>query len=320
MTEVLHGALSIDPPLDRSVVTVGTFDGVHRGHQALVEAALDRAGGLDRADARRRPVVAYTFHPHPATLFAPRAPKTLMPLDRRVAALRTAGADRVLVEPFDRAFAAVDADDWVRRYLVERLRPSHVVIGFNFTYGRGRGGNPDHLRKKGTEHGFDVVVVDPVMVAGRVASSSEVRRAVEAGDVGLARELLGRPFAVIGEVVSGDGRGRTIGFPTANIAPEHEQLPARGVYASWLELLEGPRRGDRLRSVTNVGVRPTFDGEAVRVETHALDETPDLYGVRVAVHLLERIREERSFPGPDALSAQIARDVARARAVLEASR
>lgn len=304
---VISGALSLEPPLPGSVVTVGTFDGVHRGHQTLVRRARQAAGRLGH------PVIAYTFDPHPARLFSPRVPKTLMPLDRRVDALIAAGADRVLVERFDRAFSEVDADDWVERYLVARLHPAHVVIGFNFSYGRGRGGDPAHLRRMGTRHGFSVEVVEPVLVEGRMPSSTEVRRAVERGDVEEAAFLLGRPYAVVGVVGPGDRRGRELGFPTANVTPEHEQLPATGVYAGWLEILSGRGAGERYPAVTNVGARPTFGGTALRVEAHVLDAHLDLYGARVAVELTKRIRPERTFDGPDALRAQIAEDIAVAR-------
>ncbi|MEL6188495.1 MAG: bifunctional riboflavin kinase/FAD synthetase [Myxococcota bacterium] len=311
----IPGALALESPLEASVVTVGTFDGVHRGHRVL----LDRARAV--ADRGKWPVVAYTFHPHPARLFAPSAPKTLMPIDRRVAALREAGADLVVVETFDRDFANVGADDWVERYLVQRLRPQHVVVGFNFSYGRGRGGDPDHLRSMGLRHRFSVEIVEAVTFEARVASSTEIRRAVEDGRMDDAAFLLGRPFAVVGTVVPGDQRGRTLGFPTANVDPDHEQIPAPGVYAGHLEVLSSPQgglpEGTRFPSVTNVGARPTFGGGMVTVESHVLDAAPDLYGARVSVEFRRRLRAERAFDGPAALRAQIDKDVAAARAVLE---
>ncbi len=307
---LLQGALSIEPPLPGSVVTIGTFDGVHRGHQALLERAVHRARRV------RLPVVAYTFDPHPAALFSPRPPRMLQPLDRRVHHLTEHGADRVVVERFDRAFSEVEADDWVVRYLVERLRPDHVVVGFNFSFGRGRAGDPDRLRRLGTRHGFSVEVVEPVAVGGRIGSSTEVRRLVAAGAVEEASELLGRAPAVVGPVVPGDQRGRELGFPTANVAPEHDALPGPGVYAGWLVALDGPP-GPRLKSVINVGHRPTFGGETMTVEAHVLDARLDLYGVRVELAVERRLRDERRFDDPAALQAQIAADVAEARASLE---
>lgn len=308
--DAIPGALALAPPLEASVVTVGTFDGVHRGHRVL----LDKGRAV--ADRGSWPLVAYTFHPHPARLFAPSAPKTLMPIDRRVRALKAAGADKVLVENFDRDFAAVTADDWVERYLVQPLRPQHVVVGFNFSYGRGRGGDAAHLRRMGTKHGFSVEIVEAVTFEGEVASSTEVRKAVAAGRVTHAAHLLGRPFEVVGVVESGDQRGRTLGFPTANVGPEHEQLPAKGVYAGHLEILTGPQAGRRWPAVTNVGRRPTFGGKEVTIEAHVLDESIDLYGARVAVSFEHQLRGELTFDGPEALKAQIADDVGAARKAL----
>lgn len=315
--DAIPGALALESPLKASVVTVGTFDGVHRGHRVL----LDHARAV--ADRGGWPVVAYTFDPHPARLFAPKAPETLMPIDRRVEALVQAGADLVVVENFDRDFANVEADDWVERYLVEQLRPQHVVVGFNFSYGRGRGGGPDHLREMGLRHRFSVEIVEAVTVDERVASSTEIRRAVREGRVDDAAFLLGRPFAVVGHVVPGDQRGRTLGFPTANVKPDHEQLPGPGVYAGHLVVLSAPdgasTAGTRFPAVTNVGARPTFGGGMVTVESHVLDATPELYGARVAVEMHRRLRGERAFEGPEALKAQIRTDVAAARDVLEVS-
>lgn len=308
----MRGALSIEPPLAGSVVTVGTFDGVHRGHQELV-----RRAGV--ASARvGRPVVAYTFDPHPASLFAPSPPKTLMPLDRRVEALLAAGAGSVLVENFDGELADVDAEDWVDRYLVRPLRPQHVVVGFNFTFGRGRKGTAAGLVPLGAKYGFGVEVVDAIEVEGVVVSSTQIRRVVSEGRMEMAALLLGRPFQVVGRVRQGDQRGRTIGFPTANVDPEQKQLPCPGVYAGWLQVLDGPKAGIRWPAVTNVGSRPTFKTEAdVTVESHVLDQTLDLYGSRVEVEFLVRLRGERAFSGPEALRAQIAADVALAREELE---
>lgn len=317
MVEWTAGALAVDPPLEASVVTLGTFDGVHCGHRELVRRARKAA---DQAGV---PAVAYTFDPHPARVLVPEAaPPTIQTLDRRVAELLRAGVHRVVVERFDGPFSRVDADTWVRDYLWERLRPRRVVVGFNFTYGRQRGGDPSHLRRMGSELGFAVEEVAAVQVGDRVASSSRIRAAVEAGDLATAAVLLGRPFSVTGQVVAGDRRGRSLGFPTANVLPEAELLPGHGVYASRLKVLEPasgrtPPELDSGAAVTNVGLRPTFDGGRVTVETHVLDAPGplDLYGCRVEVELLERIRGERRFDGIEALVDQIGRDVGAARRI-----
>lgn len=302
--------MAVDPPLDGSVVTLGTFDGVHRGHQALVARALQTAR------AQTVPAVAYTFDPHPAQVVAPRyAPQMLQALDQRVAHLKRHGIDMVVVEPFDETFAAVAADDWVERYLWQRLRPVRVVIGFNFTYGRERGGNPEQLRRMGAKLGFGVDEVEPVKIGPIVASSSRVREFVLEGNVEAASELLGRPFALTGRVVEGDRRGRELGFPTANLSPDAELIPAHGVYASRVSRLEDVSGGPAAPAITNVGMRPTFRGQFVTVETHLLDFDGDLYGQRLKVELVGRIRGEQRFDGIDALKAQIQADIQTARSI-----
>ena len=313
MEAVIPGALSLERPLAGSVITAGTFDGVHRGHQTLVEKARFRA------QKANLPLVAYTFDPHPASLFAPTPPKMLMPLDRRISALRSVGVDRVVVEPFNRQFSQLAAEDWVLKYVHKQLNPSCLVVGFDFTYGKSRAGRVDTLREVGRRLGFDVEVVQPIKVEGVVVSSSEIRRCVQGGRVEDAARLLGRPHAIVGVVEPGEQRGRTIGFPTANVAPEHEQMAADGVYAGWLEILDGANAGKRWRAVTNIGVRPTFDGTRPTIETHILDARLELYGVRVAVELWKRLRGERAFKGPEALRAQIEVDVALAREELGSS-
>ncbi len=302
----MHGARSLPEPLAGSVVTLGAFDGVHVGHQALIARTTAAAA------RRALPAVAYTFDPHPAKILAPKmAPRTLTSLEERVRLLRAYGIDSVVVEPFDAAFAEVTADEWVERFLFDRLRPVSVVVGFNFSYGKGRGGNPDHLTAAGAGLGFTVDVVAPVVLDGAVVSSTRVRELLLEGNVEGAALLLGRPFAVTGKVVPGDRRGRTIGFPTANVEPDHELLPEHGVYASRVDL--GDRRVD---SVTNIGRRPTFSGRHVTVESYLLDWEGDLYGAAVRVELIARLREERRFDGVDALKAQLAHDVEHARRAL----
>lgn len=309
--KVIHGALSLKKPLEASVVTVGTFDGVHCGHQALIRRACNYA------QSHKLPVVAYTFDPHPARFLTGRGPRTLMPLDRRIDALIEAGADTVLVETFNADFAAVSAEDWGTRYLVQALEPAHVVIGFNFSYGQGRGGSPETLLEQGRRLGFSVDVVEPVSIGSKVASSTEVRKALSEGRIHEVTELLGRPFAVVGHVTTGQQLGRKLGFPTANVLAEHEQVPATGVYVGWLQKLDGAQKVERWPVVVNIGNRPTFRGEGLTVEAHILDAQVDLYGARVAVEFLSRLRDEQTFDGPDSLRAQIAQDVSAARKELK---
>ena len=306
----MPGVQALEAPLAGSVVTVGAFDGVHRGHQAL----LGRAAALARAEGV--PAVAFTFHPHPAKVLAPAAaPPLIVSIEERARLLRAMGMDYVVVQPFDAALAEVSAEAFLRDYLLGPLAPRHVVVGFNFAYGKGRRGDRATLEAAGRAHGFTVDVVAPVEVDGAVCSSTRVRARLLAGDVPGAARLLGRPPFLTGTVVPGDQRGRTIGFPTANVDPEPELLPSAGVYATRV-VWDGQPVG--LPSVCNIGRRPTFGGGDVTVEVHVLDFEGDLYGRRLRVELVGRLREERRFDGRGALVAQLHQDVASARAVLGA--
>lgn len=301
--------------LQSSVVTLGTFDGVHLGHQELIRRTVTAARKA------HVPAVAYTFDPHPAKILAPSfAPRTLTSLPERIRVMKSLGIDRVLVEHFDQKFADVDADDWVESYLVKQLHPIHVVVGFNFSYGKGRGGDPSHLETNGMEFGFSVEVVEPVSVSTLVCSSTRVREFLLEGNVEGARMLLDRPFALTGTVVRGQERGKTIGVPTANLAPESELIPAQGVYATRVVIdpSDDPHAVEQLHpAVTNIGLRPTFDGSGVTIESHLIDWTGDLYNKRIRVELVARVRDERRFSGVEQLVAQIKNDVVEARRLLE---
>jgi riboflavin kinase/FMN adenylyltransferase len=310
---VIPGARAIADPLSGSVVTLGAFDGVHRGHQALIHRAVECAKALGVE------AVAYTFDPHPAKVLAPKvAPRMLIPLRERIRLIEKLGIDRVIVEPFDPAFAELTADAWVEGYLAEKLRPKVVIVGFNFSYGRGRGGNPDHLRRSGERLGFSVEVVEPVVVSTMVVSSTRIREFLLEGNVSGARLLLGRPFALTGPVIKGEGRGHRIGVPTANLQPENELIPEHGVYATRV-VIDPDGAGAQetlLPAVTNIGLRPTFAGSTVSVESHLLDYEGELYGRRLRVELIEHLRDERRFDGVEALVRQIHEDIERARHVL----
>lgn len=309
MDFVIHGALTVDPPLEGSVVTLGAFDGVHLGHQALIRRTVEAARERDVTS------VGYTFYPHPAKTLAPQmAPKMLESIETRARRMHEAGLDKVLVEPFDAEFSKVTAGDFVAEFLVRPLNPKLVIVGFNFFYGRGRGGDTDHLRRAGKTYGFEVEIVPQIEKGTIVASSTAIREYLLEGNIDAARELLGRPFELAGDVIEGHKRGRTIGFPTANLAFDAELLPASGVYATRVTL----PNGEVADGVTNIGTRPTFDGVEPSVETYVLDWSGDLYGQRIAVTLEKRLRDERRFDGIDALKTQLAADVDAARAALGA--
>ena len=292
-------------------VTVGNFDGVHRGHQSLV------AGAVRQARARGGTAVALTFDPHPSRVLSPdKAPSTLMTLDQRAEMLAALGVDRLAILPFTFELSRESAADFARKVLREALGARVVVVGESFRFGRGREGDLALLNRLGQALGFAVQGTKPVFHEGAPISSTRIREALSGGAVARAREMLGRPFFMDGAVVRGLGRGKTIGLPTANLEVVNETLPARGVYACWCRVL-GDGEGTRQAAVVNIGHRPTFGSGALSVEAHLLDFQGEIYGRTVRAEFHERLREERTFAGPEALLRQVADDVARARRMLD---
>ena len=311
--QVLHDVADLEPGQGHAV-TIGTYDGVHTGHQTVIAATrrLANERGLGTA--------VVTFHPHPASVLRPEsAPLMLTDLEQRLDLLAEAEVDTTVVIAFDADQATETAEDFVRRVLVEGLRARVIVVGDDFHFGKGREGNVELLTELGARYDFEVIglglLLQPDRDAGSV-SSTAVRRAVAAGEVGTASELLGRYHEVRGTVVTGDERGRTIGFPTANVAvPRDRALPGDAVYAAWYLRPDGSVHP----SAVNVGKRPTFyeNAEHSLMEAHLLDFDGDLYGESARVCFVERLRGERRFDGIDALQAQLAADVAAAREVLD---
>jgi riboflavin kinase/FMN adenylyltransferase len=288
-------------------VTVGNFDGVHRGHQALVKAAVARAreeGG---------PSVVLTFDPHPGRILDPDgAPAALTTLAQKEELLAELGIDRLAVLPFDAGLARLSPEAFGREVLRETLGARIVVIGESFRFGHRREGDARTLSALGARLGFAVHALPAVLEDGRPVSSSRVRLELGRGEVAAARALLGRAYFVDAAVVRGEGRGRALGVPTANLAPENEILPAPGVYAGRCRLADGEWRP----AVINLGHRPTFGGGALALEAHLIDFDGDLYGARVRLSFHERLRDEQRFPGKEALVARVKEDIARARALL----
>ena len=282
--------------------TVGNFDGVHLGHQAIL------ASLIAAARARSAPSLLITFEPHPLAVVAPsRRPKLLQTRRQKLETLEATGLDRLLVLPFDRELAALTGEEFFGDFLAQRIRFASVHVGGNFRFGRLRVGDIRLLETIGSASGFSVVTVPPVEIDGDTVSSSAIRVAIEAGDVAKARAMLSRPFALTGEVVRGEGRGRELSYPTANLAVENETIPSRGVY-----ITETLAFASRFPSITNVGFRPTFAGTSLSVESHLLDVDEDLYGERIEVRFLARLRDEIAFAGPAELQDQIGRDQAAA--------
>lgn len=288
-------------------VAIGNFDGVHMGHQALLRLARTRA------DRLKKPLLALTFEPHPRRFFMPEAPPfRLDALERKAELLGEAGVDVVLALPFDAALAALSPEAFVSDVLRGQLKAAHVVVGYDFTFGQARAGGTDLLKSLGAKQGFGVDVVAAVGEVDVVYSSTRVRQHLEMGEPEKAAHILGRPWEVQGAVLHGDKRGRTIGFPTANVDMGDFLVPRLGVYAVRLRRADGAV----LNGVANVGRRPTFGKEAVALEVHVFDFAGDLYGetVRVAFHAF--LRPEQKFSGLDALKAQIAADSSAARKLL----
>ncbi len=301
-------------PLRAPAVALGNFDGVHRGHLALLELARTRA------DAHDGDAGVVTFDPHPAIFFSPNlAPPLIMPIERRLELCAQAGMDFVLIEPFNKQTASMEAEDFVKEFLARDLGARNIVVGHDFHFGKGRRGDPTLLATLGGVLGIDVDVVSAVSVGGVPCSSTKIREFLLEGRVEGARLLLGRPFEMTGQVIEGDKRGRTIGFPTANMVPEGDLMPRTGVYSAWAYLLneQGDAETTRHPAAVNIGTNPTFArtqiGNPLRVEAHLIEFVGNLYGKRLRLELLSRLRDERRFDDVADLTAQIRRDVIHAK-------
>jgi riboflavin kinase/FMN adenylyltransferase len=299
--------------LGRTVVTVGNFDGVHRGHQHVIAHARRVADRLELDT-----VVAVTFDPHPIAVLRPEhAPPTLTDIDHRVDLLGRAGVDDVLVVPFTREVADWPPERFVRDILVDTLHAAAVVVGANFRFGRRAAGDVALLRRLGAEGDF---LAEGVSLEGgpQVWSSTYVRTCLAAGDVEGAAEALGYPVTVRGTVERGDRRGRELGYPTANVPARSTAVPADGVYAGWLRVIDGGSPGEPLPAAVSVGVNPTFEGERTRrVEAYVLDRTDlELYGVQIAIDFYARMRGQVKYEGRESLIRQMRRDVEEIREVL----
>ncbi len=301
--KVFDDVATLRAHLRAPVVTVGNFDGLHRGHQAIVRTVLERARETGGSS------LMITFDPHPLKVLAPeRAPSMLTTRKQKLTLIEAAGLEYLLILPFTMELAEVAAERFVREHLAEGLGASEVYVGANFNFGRGREGNADLLIRLCGELGIRAAQVGEVLYLNSPISSSRIRRALQAGEVELARELLGRPYMIEGTVIHGESRGAALGFPTANLATENELVPQDGVYVSEAVTDDTPRP-----AVTNIGSRPTFEGARYAIETHILDNPGDLYERPLQVRLLARLRPELKFESPAALVDQVRRDVRRAR-------
>jgi riboflavin kinase/FMN adenylyltransferase len=305
---ILRDLPSFPPELRPSVAALGAFDGIHLAHAKILDTAVERARALGV------PAVACTFDPHPAAVLRPeRTPAPIGMLEENLARIAERGLDATLVIPFTREFSRMEAETFVDEVLVKTLGVHEVVVGFNHTFGSGARGTAVLLRELGTRRGFVTHVLPPLQVNGLTVSSSVIREALREGDVELARSLLGRPYSVTGSVQRGAGRGRTLGFPTANLKPDRPLALAGGVYAAHARW-----DGRRAEAVVNIGYRPTFDETQYWIEAYLFDFAGDLYDRVLTLDFLCRIRPEMKFPGVEALKTQVQADMQEARRLLRA--
>lgn len=292
--------------LRRPVLTLGNFDGVHCGHQAIFRRVVETAAASDGTP------VALTFHPHPAAVLKPGfEPSRLTDLRQRAQRIAATGIDTILFQRFTQRFSEIPAQEFVERLLVDGLGVIGIVVGHRVSFGHRRSGDADTLRELGQKHGFSVEVVGPVRVEGAEVSSSAIREAIAAGDLAQARAFLGVDPVLRGRVVQGDRRGRQLGFPTANLRVAGWVVPPDGVYAVRVRV-----GADWIDGVANLGRKPTFGENARGLEVHLLDWQGDLYDARIEVHFVAQLRAEQRFSGLEALVAQIGRDVDAARLCL----
>jgi riboflavin kinase/FMN adenylyltransferase len=305
MFRVYWSLSEIEPDRVPCALTIGNFDGVHEGHRRILHRVVELAREHGWTPA------VLTFHPHPATIVAPsRAPRLLSTPEQRLALMKDAGIEQVFVLPFNHEFSQLTAHEFVKQILVDALHAKAVMVGANFRFGHRASGDTRLLEELGKEYGYTTEIVDGVELRGRLVSSSELRRLVDEGAVSMACRLLGRPYAVEGEVVPGHGIGSKQTVPTLNLDTKAEILPATGVYITRTTDLDAFRQWP---SITNVGYRPTFDGDRLTVETFLLSPLEGDTPSHIRVEFLRRVREERKFDTPDALKTQIFKVVVRAK-------
>ncbi len=312
--KVLHGLEALKTPLARSVLTIGNFDGVHRAHQQLLAQASLLAGDAGG------PLVVLTFEPHPLSVVAPqRAPGRLALPDEKLRYLANAGADMVVIAKSEPALLGLEAERFIEEVVVRRFHPTHIVEGPSFGFGRGRKGTPQLLQQLAARFECQVHIVDPVTVRideneTLLVSSSLIRRLLFEGKVRHAAACLGRPYSLSGDVIAGDRRGRTIGFPTANITAGEQIVPADGVYAGRVVF-----HGDTYVAAISIGHTPTFHGTGQRIEAHLLDFDGDLYDQAIRIEFEHRLRDQQAFDSPEALVRQLHRDVEAVRGNVDGS-
>lgn len=304
---IIRGHKNIVERFPKPVLTLGNFDGVHLGHQAIFKQVVELARVIGGTS------IAFTFEPHPLKVIAPdRSPKLLNTFHGKMKLLAASGIDVVICANFTRAFAEQHPEDFARTVLHDQLGVHEIFVGYDYAFGKGREGSIESLKSMGLTYGFEVGVVEAIQVNGIVVSSSAIRELISSGSVDEAAKLLGRDYVLEGEVIHGSHRGQTLGFPTANLHTSNELLPGFGVYAVRASV-EGQRELD---GVASIGVRPTFDAGAVSIEVFLFNFEDDLYGRQMDVSFIKRLRGEKKFPDANALVAQVRKDVEEAKKIL----
>jgi len=289
-----------------SIITLGNFDGLHLGHQELIKKIIRRA----EETASLSMVV--TFRPHPLKILAPeKCPPLISIYEEKIHLIERLGIDVLVKIPFTLDFSAMEPREFVKDILCDLLGAKEIFVGYNYRFGKGRKGDIRMLRSLGEEFAFVVREIEQVSLNGEIISSTRIRQLLKNGDVEHAAKLLGRPYVLCGIVVKGDGRGRGLGFPTANIASRHAIIPGNGVYAVRIFV-----RDKHYNGIVNIGIRPTFDAKSLAVEVHIFGFDEDIYGEEVSISFIRRIREEKKFAGVPELIAQIKSDIAKAKGVL----
>jgi riboflavin kinase/FMN adenylyltransferase len=306
--QVIKGTESVPSACKGAFITIGNFDGVHLGHRHIFQKLVHEAH-----EAKRKALLV-TFVPHPKMVMHPeRRPFYLLTtLEEKIKLLETLSLDAVILIPFTLQYAATTATEFIMDFLWKNLQARKIFIGNDYRFGKGKIGNKDLLAAYGKKLGFDVTVINAYSIGNIVISSTRIRETILEGDVKQAALLLGRPYNVSGVVIEGKRRGVAMGFPTANIKPNKELLPKRGVYAAAVNL-----EGNRLQAVLNIGLNPTFGDVDLSLEVHLMDFSSDIYGKQMEVQFIDRIREEQTFPGPEELALQIKKDTDTARAILK---
>ena len=311
MDTIIRDLDCLETPLKNAVVTIGNFDGVHKGHWVLFKKVIERAKSINGHS------VVITFDPHPIKVMKPgNGPSLITPIDQKLHLISRTGVDHIFCLSFTKEFASIQAKDFVEALLIKKIGMREIVVGYDYAFGRHREGDIALLRQLGQELGFKVHVVEPIHIDKTLVSSTSIREFIQEGELLKAKLLLGRDYQISGKVVKGMNRGgRLLGFPTANLESIDELIPKRGVYAVTVDMDENSYHG-----VSNIGYNPTFGNNALSVETHVLDFSGDLLDKVIKINFIERLRDEKTFNGVKELSDQIAKDIHKARESLKRKR